>query len=961
MLTNHSIRRFIYTLSIVFCLAALSGISEASFANQDWLWSRSPTIAKQQDLAASTPVYTPGYDCEPVSFRVANKSTNPLLKSCQYVMPFGTVSRSGVLLSGAEGPYMYRINGIDTQAHPYVVGDLLYVLRTDSNGTQVWAYDISSPPTIIKQVYSDGISTSYRYEITYPAAKPVKKTDGSIVSVGSLRLYFSANQKWVSYVDGSGALTIADTASWQTKTIYKPSGLSLYESDQDGGTLAVSDDGKFIAANPITKTNDRSYAVLWLFDTATCHNQAPNISGKKPLNTCEYNDLWQGVFRGQTYDGSLKSRFSSGAFPRNMRFAANGALVFDTKVNVAGANYSVERHQVSSGINEARQYVSVLGMGDSYISGEGAHAYRLGTDTADNKCHTSVLSYPVITTNKFLPGAQTVACSGAKIFDIDAGLWGDSKLKLSYGGQTKSKIDWDKRSDSLKTSIMNDFSPGYANQVLFIEKYQPRTILLSIGGNNIHFADIVAQCVSPINIDTCYYYQEDRIELMQTIIDHYDDLVRLYRDTAESSPGTTVYVVGYPQVAKAGGKCGANVLLNDTEIVFSNRLITYLNATIKRAASDAGVVYVDTERALDKYQLCEAPKGMAAVNGFTVGRDSGLSALRIIGQESYHPTAYGHALLAKSIELATNNLTLPMPTSRTNMGKPTIDPKDPLINGVVANGRRVNSLVWRSKPQMLYQVGKKYLFRHPTDIGTSVANRAYKLVLRSDPVVLSEGYATNDAIEVTIPAGLPSGYHTLDYYTIDTAGKPIDVRQVIYAATAADLETGQCLGLPTTGSDSDADGVDDACDGDSDTSNANVVTDLASQSDEDMLVSIPPLESAPILESVLAPQVPQTSPAAAVAPTKVGTTTISAASTMSLSKILPAETTPNTSWTDWVDDSVVTTTPTVLGAVAPGAKPVVTYPKQSPTNKEHRLIPTWVVVAAGLVMVFGLAKKTKRH
>ena len=62
-----------------------------------------------------------------------------------------------------------------------------------------------------------------------------------------------------------------------------------------------------------------------------------------------------------------------------------------------------------------------------------------------------------------------------------------------------------------------------------------------------------------------------------------------------------------------------------------------------------------------------------------------------------------------------------------------------------------------------------------------------------------------------------------------------------------------------------------------------------------------------------------------------------------------------------MDDSVVTATPTVLGAVAPGAKPIATYPKQSSTNKEHRLIPTWVVVAAGLVMVFGLAKKTKRH
>ena len=959
----HSVRLKLTTPIIILCCAALTTISSAASADAVWLWSRNPTLTKQQDLTANTPIYTLGYDCEPVSFRIGNKPTNMLLKSCQYSLPFGTVSRSGALLSGSDGPYMYRINGVDVQAHPYVVGDALYVLRSTSNGLQVYTYDTSASPTIVKAAYFDGISTSYRYEITYPAAKAVKKSDGNAVYIGNLRLYFSANQKWVGYIGDTGALTIANTATWQTKTIYKPSGVSLYESDQDGGTMAVSGDGKYIATNPITKPSDRSYAVLWLFDTTTCHDQSTSISSKKPLNTCEYNDIWQGLFRGQAYGSGLKSLFSSGAFPRNMQLAADGSIWFDARVNVAGANFGVERYQAKSDISEARQYVSVLGMGDSYISGEGAHAYRFGTDTADNKCHTSVLSYPIVSSNKYLPGAQTVACSGARIFDIDAGLWGDASLRGSYLGQVQTKRPWDERREE-QSQILNNFSPGYGNQILFAEKYQPRTILLSIGGNNIHFADIVSQCVSPTSIDTCYYYREDRIELMQTIIDHYGDLVRLYRDIVETSPGTTVYVTGYPQVAKPGGSCGANVLLNETEVLFSSRLITYLNVTIKRAASDTGVVYVDNESALSGYRLCEAPRRMAAVNGFTVGRDSGVGALRMIGQESYHPTAYGHSLLAKSIESRTNNLTLPMPTSRTNYGKPSLNLSDPLITGVVASGRQVNNLVWRNKPTMMYQTSKKYLFKHPTDIGANTTNRAYKLVLRSDPITLAEGRVVSDTVEVAIPADVPGGYHTLDYYTTDEMGKPVDVRQVIFVASAADLVSGACLGLPVSGQDSDGDTIDDACDGDIDTPNTDVVTQAASQSDEDLLTPMPPKEIVTTPISEPKPSQPVKGSPLAIDTSPIATT-ITPQNNVSarIPPVPPVATGVGTSWTDWLDDSPVTTPPVVLGSATPRPQ---TPHKQSITSegKADRRYTVWLLGFALPTMLLGLTvviKKVKRY
>ncbi len=66
---------------------------------------------------------------------------------------------------------------------------------------------------------------------------------------------------------------------------------------------------------------------------------------------------------------------------------------------------------------------------------------------------------------------------------------------------------------------------------------------------------------------------------MQNIIDRYDDLVKTYETVAASSGGK-VYVVAYPQVAKPGGNCGANVNLNADEVQFSADLITYLNSIL---------------------------------------------------------------------------------------------------------------------------------------------------------------------------------------------------------------------------------------------------------------------------------------------------------------------------------------------------------------------------------------------
>lgn len=83
-------------------------------------------------------------------------------------------------------------------------------------------------------------------------------------------------------------------------------------------------------------------------------------------------------------------------YPRRVRFTGIDTLTFDTIYDRTGPSaYKVARYSLRVPTTTSREYVSVLGMGDSYISGEGAAGtYSAGTDTKQNKCHLSWFSYP---------------------------------------------------------------------------------------------------------------------------------------------------------------------------------------------------------------------------------------------------------------------------------------------------------------------------------------------------------------------------------------------------------------------------------------------------------------------------------------------------------------------------------------------------------------------------------------
>ncbi|MGH9819887.1 MAG: SGNH/GDSL hydrolase family protein, partial [Pyrinomonadaceae bacterium] len=354
-----------------------------------------------------------------------------------------------------------------------------------------------------------------------------------------------------------------------------------------------------------------------IYDLSACSGQNSD---------CQSRDL-------QNFMAGNLPGFSSAA---SIRFISDDTLAFYVAYS-QGQEHKIAKYLLSNSGGGLHQQ-DYLALGDSYISGEGAFRYLQGTDTGDNKCHVSLVSYPFLLGQELNYNSyHSVACSGATTRDI-------TDTNIEYSGQAKNKVSRQnlEKNGSLP-SILSNFQPGYIDQLDFVEQYQPKVITVSVGGNDVGMIRDLKSCLGP---GTCFGTYEDRLEFVREVEAKFSTLVSAYTKLRNAGPpDLRIYVIGYPEIAKPDGNCGLNVHLNNDEIIFADQAIDYLDSVIQAAAAKAGVFYVDAKDSFDGHRLCEAKPGSIAMNGLTAGNDIPFNLFGPIGTESYHPNAFGYELL----------------------------------------------------------------------------------------------------------------------------------------------------------------------------------------------------------------------------------------------------------------------------------------------------------------------------
>ncbi len=798
----------VFVTGIVLLVAAYGGIrSVAAQDSSEWLLKDAPTLSKIVDLPDNVPPDSNNTDCTKQLY--IPESGGAPQTVCTFQSPLGTLTTSGSIQTGNN-----KFMRLDGPTH-----SSFFIPTTDASMAMV---SLSSPAIGNDVgVYRNLTKASLRLNITYDetyydvtAAPDTLLRDpisNEPLQVNADDIAFSTNGAWMVMDAPHVGLLRVNTSDLSVQLF-----AGSLEPDWFLGlaypALAISNDGRYAAAN----TDIFGAGNLEVYDLSTCTSQLDIPTNKQAF--CSGRDMWQGLL-GQQQGIKL---------PTHIRFVNDDSISFSARYEVNGSTYKAASFLATApGVTQHK--LGLLGMGDSYISGQGAFDYRDGTDTANDPCHLSELAYPFILGKQYFNTYNSIACSGARTFDII----GENK---KYKGQVTDKIPEDKRD---KPSILANFMPGYIYQQEFASAYQPEAILLSVGGDDVGFADIVKACVANTGGGTCYNTYEDRAEVVNEIDATYGKLVNTYTTLREQSGGARLYVVGYPQIAKPGGDCGLNVHLNSDEVAFSAQLIDYLDSVVQRAAQTAGVFYVNTQQAFDGHRLCEAPAGQSAMNGFTVGNDAGVTfdnhVINFIGAESYHPTALGYQLLAANISKQTNNLTADMP-SPAPYKPPVFDWSLPFLQGVPSTGRTIaqvsnddtmtDDFIVRGSAENIAVNGA----------GTQLQpGSPYQVVLHSNPVLLDEGGVSSEGNVTTtvhIPADTVPGYHTLHVYGTNMAGEHVDIQKVLYIAASADdydgdgvpNSTSVCLLLPLSGQDVDNDGIDDACDPDISLSSKTIIS-----------------------------------------------------------------------------------------------------------------------------------------
>jgi lysophospholipase L1-like esterase len=220
-----------------------------------------------------------------------------------------------------------------------------------------------------------------------------------------------------------------------------------------------------------------------------------------------------------------------------------------------------------------------VALGDSYTSGPGLPA-QLGPQSnppAPAACQRSSDNYPTIVAKSLGVAVDDVSCLGASTKDLDASQGSGIPAQLSALGPSTSLVS------------------------------------LGIGGNDLGFSSVVANCaaVTPwgatkVGWSCRSHYTVNGVDELVSLVHQVGDRVAaLLTDVRSRAPQARVFVVGYPDIVPAnGGGCWPMLPFSSADLDYVRTIEADLNDTLSSDASAAGDGYVNMATPSAAHNAC---------------------------------------------------------------------------------------------------------------------------------------------------------------------------------------------------------------------------------------------------------------------------------------------------------------------------------------------------------------------
>lgn len=659
-------------------------------------------------------------------------------------------TQSGVRLAVSKSPVgplfplkgaCEHYRGCDYLAATDRLVDLTYIQRF----AEMQVYDDFSEKITLKDDSFDGIR---RYVVNNVSSTVIKGTDGLSVIINAFAS--SRNGQWVAAELPNKGTARIDLTTKTIRRVIAPG----YEYDRGmdpAEQLAISDDGRTVV---VTGMN-AGFTIAHVDEAC----------GDKPFRLMEVN-IALFVQRCPVSDGgigTIEGGFRTGFAPE---LQGNDRLSVLVQRRV-GEFQQLTIRPASAPEQERLEY---LAMGDSFSSGEGETDdlfYLPNTNTSSEKCHTSRRSYPyLVAAAQGMGTVQNVACSGARIGDVvsQSRYFGQQQRLLGKHGQA-----------SLVQAAVDTFIPGRIPQADFVDRYTPKHLTIGIGGNDAGMMDKLQACAMPT--ECRWVSEEGKQQTLDEINRLGPQLVGMYELLRRRSPDTIITAVGYPKILNHYGACDAltRLLFTRSEREYMTESVIHLNKVIAAAAQIAGLAYVDVEDIFMGAALCDEGESRA-MNGFRFGQEAGLfasmPALHFIGSETFHPTPYGHELVALKVAEYLGNPSCGLcgqasgPTETSGYWT--------LVSGPVP----VPTLL---KQEMVAETqGARREVSLP--MFSFAPSSKVRMELHSEKTVVGEPLTTEQgslSFEFDIPSHVGEGFHTLYAYGETDSGESVGYYQTI--------------------------------------------------------------------------------------------------------------------------------------------------------------------------------------
>ena len=290
--------------------------------------------------------------------------------------------------------------------------------------------------------------------------------------------------------------------------------------------------------------------------------------------------------------------------------------------------------------------LTIVAIGDGYMSGEGAAAFFPGTDRpGQNECRRTSTSYPYLVAGHLEAVAPhdgvaliSAACSGAgttNVIPFDAvpcteDIFPDGCPRPQYEYAADGR-----------------YAPVF--QIDAVEA-QTSVVLIGIGAMDAQLIDVIATCTE--GESSCRAVAEPWADALSVTLRWR--LERVFSAVRARAPGARVLALTYPIPFFRSTCPGTRLDQGETDFLIDS-LIPQINSQITAAAFVTGVEVVDLGEVFAGHRLCQPdrPNGDAteiAINAFQVQPVRGItSTLSSWFHGSFFPNEYGHQLIADRV------------------------------------------------------------------------------------------------------------------------------------------------------------------------------------------------------------------------------------------------------------------------------------------------------------------------